>query len=186
MSTARITPAAAKQRILGGIRAECARQGIDDDTRRSLMARLAGVRSSKDLTLKDAKRVLMHLQSCSDAMPESCGRRSAPPGTPGEWKFVFAQPKEKQLLLKKIFRLAETIGGLQTPPVPVIPKAWVEGIIRQMRAIPAGSSAGPDKAVVVKLELCATGELATVVQAMAVYVKRHKVGGASSPPGEAK
>ncbi|MDR3352835.1 MAG: regulatory protein GemA [Zoogloeaceae bacterium] len=165
---ASITPAAARQKILAGIRAECAKQGIDDDTRRAMMRRIAGVGSSKDLTLKVAKQILWHLQQSSDAAPDKRkSRAEVPSGTPEEWKFVFSQPKEKQPLLKKIFRLAETIGGLQTPPVPVIPKAWVEGIVRQMRGIPAGGAAVP-------LELVSGAELATLVQAMAVYIARQK------------
>jgi hypothetical protein len=171
---ARITPAAALKRMLGGIRAECAKQGIDDDTRRALMARVAGVSSSKDLTLKDAKQVLWHLQKCSDGARPDAKKKAALRGTPEEWKFVFSQPPEKQPLLKKIYRLAETIGGLQSPPVPVIPKCWVEGVAGRMRGVGARRDASAK--VITRLEMCTGAELATLIQAMAVYVRRQESG----------
>jgi hypothetical protein len=167
---AHITPACALKRLKAGIRAECAKQGIDDATRRALMQSIAGVDSSTKLTLAEAKEVLWHLQKCSDRAKKPDARRRAEKGTPEEWRFVFSQPPERQPLLKKIYHLAEIAGSFQNPPVAVMPKHWVEGILAQMRGI--GGLA------VTRLEICAKEELVALVQALAAHVgRRQETGG---------
>lgn len=57
------------------IRAECNRQGIDDEARRAMMMRLAGVSSSKVLKADGARAILRHLKKTG-------GDRPGHPGAP--------------------------------------------------------------------------------------------------------
>lgn len=53
------------------IRAECTKQGIDDDARRAMMQRLAGVTSSTDLDADGARRVLdPYIERAEDLLGE--------------------------------------------------------------------------------------------------------------------
>lgn len=95
------------------IRAECTRQGIDDDGRRALMLSKADVRSSTDLDLRGAQRVLDHL------------RRTG--GKPvSEWAFVFRAPADRQPHLKKIYKQAQARNWT---------KGYVESIAEQMAKV---------------------------------------------------
>ncbi|MDR3322981.1 MAG: regulatory protein GemA [Zoogloeaceae bacterium] len=163
MSFQNIPPAKALARLRGGIRAECAKQGIDDDIRKAMLSRIAGVGSSKDLTLKDAHRVLDHLRQTGRGM----GKPAKDKKIGADWKFVFSVTPSRQPLLKKIYRLAETLGQAQTPPVPVASKAYVEGIAVQM----VGATT--------LLEFCDTDLLHTIVQALEVHIRRNKLRGAA-------
>lgn len=140
------------KKYLSGIRAECAKQGIDDDSRRTLMMRLAGVSSSTQLNLTGAKAVLDHLR-----------KTGGPVRSRGEWFFTFRMPKPNQVFLKKIYRLAERIGKAQQPPVKVMPKKYIEGIATQM----TGATA--------PLEFCDCDRLHKIVQALEVYVRRNNI-----------
>lgn len=86
---------------LRAIRAECTRQGIDDDARRELMLRLAGVDSSTRLTADGARTILDHLKGKSGAAPRP---------RDGEWGWVNEQPDAKRRLLWKIRRMCIELG----------------------------------------------------------------------------
>lgn len=131
------------------IHAACRAMGIDDDTRRALQRQLTGKDSLSDMLLGEVIRVLDHLNA----------RKAKAPAH--EWSFVFRLTPDRQLHARKIYRLAQKIGALQTPPVAVATKAYIEGIASQMR--------GCDT----KLEFCDPEQLHKIVQALEVYAKRH-------------
>lgn len=131
------------------IHAACRAKGLDDDARRDLQQALTGKASLSDMSFAEVSRVLDHLN------------KGAAPAAGGEWRFVFQLIPERRPYGKKIFRLAERVGALQSPPVPVASKAYIEGITRQMR--------GADQ----PLEFCDVEQLRKVVQALEVFVKRH-------------
>jgi phage gp16-like protein len=144
------TAIAARRRA---IFAECRTAGLDDDARRYLVAQLTGRKSLADCTPGELSQVLDHLKRRN-------GTHRAQRAS-NEWSFVFAAAPERQALLKKIYRLAQRIGALQAPPVPVMPKHYIEGVTAQMRGTTA------------PLEFCDPGQLTKVVQALAVHVERH-------------
>lgn len=129
------------------IHAACRANGIDQETRHQLQLTLTGKASLSEMDYSQVTRVLDHINQR---------------GQPGaEWRFVFRLTPDRQRYARKIYRLAERVGALQTPPVPVASKAYIEGITRQMR--------GADQ----PLEFCDAEQLHKVVQALEVYVKRH-------------
>lgn len=129
------------------IHAACRANGIDDDTRRHIQLTLTGKTSLSDMDFCQVTQVLDHVNQR---------------GKPGEeWRFVFRLTPDRQRYARKIYRLAERVGALQTPPVPVASKAYIEGITCQMRGC-----AQP-------LEFCDAEQLHKVVQALEVFVKRH-------------
>lgn len=138
-----MTPSQLLAKTKAGIRAECAKQGIDDHARKALMMRLAGVASSTALNLKGALAVMDHLRK-----------------TPNEWAFVFRMSADRQTYLRKIYKQAQKLGALQTPPVPVMPKSYMEGIAARM----AGATQ--------PLEFCDPERLHKIVQALEVHMKR--------------
>lgn len=129
------------------VHAACRAAGIDADARRDLQLAVTGKASLGDMTLGEVSQVLDRLN----------GRGSAA----DEWKFVFRLAAERQSYGKKIYRLAQRVGALQTPPAEIASKAYIEGITRQMR--------GTDQ----PLEFCGCDQLHKVVQALEVYLKRH-------------
>jgi hypothetical protein len=130
---------------------------IDDDAYRALLLRVAGVTSSTELsTSAEAEAVL-------EALARLGARRV------GEWSFVFRMPVDRQTYYKKIYRCAQKIGAKQTPPVPVMPKAWVEGIARQAAGLNAGGAS-----VVKPLEMCAGDELHVIIQILESWAKKIK------------
>jgi hypothetical protein len=145
--------AASLPRIRAAIRAECAKHGIDDDTRRGLMQRLAGVTSSTQLDLRGALAVLDHLRGA--AGKHGRARRN------DEWAFVFSTTPARQKYLRKIYKLAERVGPLMTPPCALAPKYYIEGIARQM--------AGCDTV----LEFCDESRLTQIIAALDVFLRRH-------------
>lgn len=130
--------------------AACGKKGlnISADERHDIQMQVIGKASLSDMTLTELGRLHDHLNQ--RARPQS-----------NEWAFVFRLNEARQPTAKKIFRLAERVGKLQTPPVAVASKAYIEGITRQMR--------GCDQ----PLEFCDPGQLHKIVQALEVYVKRH-------------
>ncbi|MER2539334.1 MAG: regulatory protein GemA [Azonexus sp.] len=132
------------------IHAACKAQGIDDETRRAMQLQLTGKASSKDMSLSEINAVVDHLNR---------SRRK----TTNEWAFTFDLTPARRLYGQKIYRLAERVGKLMNPPVPVASKAYVEGIAKQM----AGATQ--------PLEFCDPERLHKIVQALEIYVKRHGV-----------
>lgn len=149
------------------IRAECNRQGIDDATRREIMAAKAGVLSQKDLDIAGAKAVLDHLRAASNVKPN-------------EWSFVDKAPQQKRQRLRYIIVLVGKLGiqrGSQ--------KRYVEGIAENMdgtiREFKAGKLTGERPTAVRRpLELCSADELGRIVNALEIHVKRRSGGKADS------
>lgn len=83
------------------IRAECTKQGIDDDARRAMMQRLAGVTSSTELDADGARKVLDHLhQSAGKAANEARN----------EWAWVNTAAPDRRRFLWKIRRVCINLG----------------------------------------------------------------------------
>jgi phage gp16-like protein len=139
-----------KQSRIKAINTACGKLGIGRDERHALQLQVVGKASLTEMALPELDDVLSHLNRI--------GKGSKPED---EWKFVFRLALERQRYAKKIYRLAERIGALQTPRVGVMSKAYVEGIARQMR--------GCDQ----PLEFCDCEQLHKIVQALEVFVKRH-------------
>ena len=138
--------------------------GLDEATYRLLLKRVAGVTSSRDLLTQDA----------ADAVLAELHRLGAPVSSPrprvkNEWAFVFVLTGERKKLGQKIYRCAEKIGAAQTPPVKVMPKAWVEGIARQAAGLNVPEAAGK---VVKPLETCAADELMTIIKILESWAKK--------------
>lgn len=136
-----------KQSRIRAVHAACRAQGIDDDTRKAIQLQVTGKASLKDMSALDLSDLLNHLN------------RRAKAGN--EWSFTFRLTPDRRAFAKKIYRLAERLGALQTPPVAVASKAYVEGIASQMR--------GCDT----RLEFCDADQLHKIVQALEVHLKRH-------------
>lgn len=139
-----------KQGRIKAINAACGKLGINRDERHGLQLQITGVQSLTAMSLPQLDDVLSHLNRIA---------KGAQPGD--EWKFVFRLSLERQVYAKKIYRLAEKIGAMQQPAVPVMSKAYIEGVSRQMR--------GCDQ----PLEFCDAEQLLTIVKALEVFVKRH-------------
>lgn len=139
-----------KQSRIKAINAACGKLGISREERHVLQLQITGRQSLTEMPLPELDDVLSHLNRIG---------KGAKPGD--EWKFVFRLPLERQSYAKKIYRLAEKIGAMQTPPVGVMSKEYIEGISRQMR--------GCDQ----PLEFCDCAQLHKIVQALEVFVKRH-------------
>ncbi|MBI2278165.1 MAG: regulatory protein GemA [Dechloromonas sp.] len=139
-----------KQGRIKAINAACGKLKIGTEERHALQLQITGKQSLTEMALPELDDVLSHLNLIA---------RGAQPGD--EWKFVFKLVPSRQTYGKKIFRLAEKIGAMQQPPVPVMSKAYIEGIARQMR--------GCDQ----PLEFCEVDQLLKIIQALEVFVKRH-------------
>ncbi len=129
------------------VHAACRAQGIDDDARRALQRQLTGKDSLNSMSPPEISQVLDHLN------------RGRP--DPGEWLFVFKMPQDRQRHAKKIYRLAQRVGAVMNPPVPVASRAYVEGIVKQMNG-----------GVMQPLPFCDAEALHKVVQALETYLKR--------------
>ena len=149
-----------KQARIKAINAACGKLKIGKEERHALQLQITGKTSLTEMALPELDDVLSHLNRIA---------RGTDPAD--EWKFVFRLVSSRQTHAKKIYRLAERIGKLQTPPVGVMSKAYIEGIARQMR--------GCDQ----PLEFCDPEQLHKIVQALEIYVKRH--GAASTGSGQA-
>jgi len=131
------------------IHAACRAAGIDEETRRALQVQLTGKASLSDMHIGEVTRVLDHINQRTD------GSR--------EWRFVFGLAADRQPHARKIYRLAERVGQLMNPPVPVASKAYIEGLATQMRGCET------------LLEFCDATQLHKIVQALEIHVKRHGV-----------
>jgi phage gp16-like protein len=136
-----------KQSRIRAVHAACRAQGIDDETRKAIQLQVVGKASLKDMSALDLSDVLNHLN------------RRAKEGN--EWSFTFRLAPDRRAHAKKIYRLAERLGALQQPAVPVASKAYVEGLASQMRGCET------------RLEFCDADQLHKIVQALEVYLKRH-------------
>lgn len=139
-----------KQSRIKAINAACGKLKIGREERHTLQREITGKASLTEMTLPELNDVLSHLNRIA---------RGAQPGD--EWKFVFRMSVERQSYGRKIYRLAERLGALQQPPLPVASKAYVEGIARQMRGCEQ------------PLEFCDCEQLHRILQALEVYLKRH-------------
>lgn len=137
-----------KQSRIKAINAACGKLGIGRDERRMLQLQITGKKSLTEMALPELDDVLSHLNRVST-------------GKENEWSFVFRLAQERQRYAKKIYRLAEKMGAMQSPPVGAMSKAYIEGIARQMR--------GCDQ----PLEFCDVTQLHTIIQALEVFIKRH-------------
>lgn len=145
-----------KAGLVRTVHAICGKKGLGltDDERRAIQLAVTGLASISDMTLPQLDDLVRHLRKIQNAS-------KAVGGAKDEWRFVFSLVPERQALGRKIYRLAERIGAMQTPPVAVISKAYVEGVTQQMR--------GTEQ----PLEFCDPAQLRKVVQALEVYLKRH-------------
>lgn len=139
------------------IRAECAQQGIDDDTRRAIMLDKAGVASSTELDSRGATKVLDHLRRTGGQKSAPATRRA------NEWDWANRAPAERRNKIWKIRRLCIEAGIVEGKQI-----AYAEGIALQMSG--AAASAGP---VAKPLPMCDAGELQRIVQALTVSARRH-------------
>lgn len=141
--------------------AECRTAGLDDDSRRWLVESLTGCKSLADCTLTQLGTVLDHLKKRNGT-----ATRKAVAENP--WGFVFRAAPARQPHLKKIYRLAERVGAIMQPPVPVAPPHYVEGIVTQARGLrPSAPNAR------VSLALCDVSQLHLIVQILETYLRRH-------------
>lgn len=83
------------------IRAECTKQGIDDDARRAMMQRLAGVTSSTALDADGARKVLDHLRQAGGQAANQARN---------EWAWVNQAAVDKRPVLWKIRRITINLG----------------------------------------------------------------------------
>lgn len=143
--------------MLRAIRAECAKQGIDDDTRRALMQEKSGVSSQRDLDLTGAIAVLDHLRrSGGSAAPVAINAN--------EWAWVNKlADKAKSRRLWKIRRLCIEAGIEEGNQI-----AYAEGIALQMSG--AAASAGP---VSTPLRMCDADTLLRIIKALAEHLRRN-------------
>lgn len=160
-----------KQKLIRLIHVAKRDLAMDDDAYRALLQRVGGAESSKDMSIVGLEKVIFNMKRLGFRL--KVGRDSSRQQTTGDglkpvlqnpWGFVFNAAPERQPLLKKIYRLAETIGAFQDPKINVMPPHYVEGIVRQINGLP--------KAVIVTLAFTDADVLRKVVQTMTVYIRR--------------
>jgi len=160
-----------RQARIKAINAACGKLGIGADERHALQRQIAGKASLTEMTLAELDAVLSHVNriaapsSTATPLPRPLSREGRGEATP-EWRFVFRLAADRQPAAKKIYRLAERVGALLDPPVPVASKAYIEGIAKQMRGCQQ------------PLEFCDAAQLHQIVQALEVFCKRHEPTGA--------
>ncbi len=146
----------ARRARIKAIKAMTGKRGLalDDDTYRTMIGTaVPGKRSAADCSVAELEQIIQHLKRLQDG-----------PTDPREsWRFVFSCKPERQIHLRKIYRLAERAGATLTPPVPIAYKAWVEGTARQMIQCDTA------------LEFCGPDLLHKIVQALEIHCKRHGV-----------
>jgi phage gp16-like protein len=149
------------------IHALCGRKNLNlpDDERRALQVQLTGKTSTKDMTVSELGAVIDHLNKLGQ--PASLVEKPRKSGN--EWSFVFKLPADRQVLAKKLYRLAERIGAMQSPPLPIVSPAYMSGTARQMMGYGKPEFAN----VVVRVELSEAAILHKMVQAMESHLKRH-------------
>lgn len=139
----------------------CGRKGLNltAEQRHEIQQDVTGTASMSNMSISQLEDLIAHLRRLQQLKTPEAAITSG--GDPKEWRFVFRLAKERQIYGQKIYRLAQRIGKLQEPPVPVMSKAYIEGITKQMR--------GTDQ----PLEFCDCVQLLRVIQALEVFVKRH-------------
>ena len=155
--------AATRNNDLALIHIAKAQLGIPDDQYRDMLFTIGRVRSSKDLDPAGRQRLIDHFKKCGWSMRPKAGGKA-----PSEWAFVFRLTQSCQPLGKKLFRLAQRIGALQSPPLPVMPRAWAEAILAQMR----GQRAAGGAPVAAPLEMASFDELHDLVAALEIHRRR--------------
>jgi len=145
-------------RMLRAIRHKAGEQ-LDDDSYRAILQRCAGVTSSTQIR-SQAKADAVITEFRRLGLVRKVERKQ---NATGEWAFVFSCLPERQLHLRKIYRLAQQLGAAQQPPVAVMSKSYIEGIAAQMRGTTQ------------PLEFCDAEQLHTIVQALEVH--RRRIGG---------
>lgn len=143
--------------------------GMDDDQYRDLLFTIGRVRSAKDLDWAGRQRVIEHFKKCGFKPVAKAGKKRE---AGGEWAFVFRCAPERQVHLKKIYRLCQAIGAQQSPSVPVMPKAWAEGILKQMRGFNAAAYRPSE--IGNPLEMAGGADLQALVQALEMHRKRRE------------
>lgn len=138
----------------------CGKKGLNltTDQRREIQLDVIGEASLSDMSVPQLEDLIAHLRRLQRAGDQVA---QATPAGDDDWRFVFRMASERQRYGKKIFRLAQRAGKLLTPPVPVAPKHWVEGITAQMRGTTQ------------PLEFCDCPQLLKVIQALDIYLQRH-------------
>ena len=150
----------ARRARIKAIKAIAGKKGLalDDDAYRAMIgAVVPGKRSAGDCNVQQLEAVLEHLKRLQAGAP---AQRVNPRDS---WEFVFRCTPERQLYLRRIYRLAERVGGTLAPPAPIASKAYVEGVARQMIQCDTA------------LEFCGPELLHKIVQALEVYCRRHEV-----------
>lgn len=139
----------------------CGRKGLNLTAaqRHEIQQDVIGVGSMSEMTVSQLEDLIAHLRRLQEVSASTAP--AAKSGNTSEWRFVFRMAQERQIYGQKIYRLAQRMGKLQDPPVPVVSKAYIEGITEQMRG------------TVQPLEFCDCPQLLKVIQALEVYVKRH-------------
>lgn len=144
---------ATRNQLLARIHCIRKERGWSEDEYRDILEARTGKRSAGDLGGAELARLVAALGG-----PTKPGKARAP----HEWSWVDDAPVSKRPLLRKAIVL---VGGAGIPRGGQV--AYVEGIARQMAAIPGG---GP---VEKPLRMCDEGELWRIVAALAKHVRRH-------------
>lgn len=132
---------------------------MDDGTYRAMIGAVCpGKRSATELNVAQLDKVLAHIKRLSS--PANSANAANPADA---WRFVFGLVPDRQAHARKIFRLAERVGQTLTPPVPVAPKRYIEGLAAQMLQCETA------------LEFCGPELLHKIVQALEIHCKRHGV-----------
>lgn len=125
---------------------------MDDDAYRAMIGTVCpGKRSATELSVAQLDKVLAHIKRLASGHPAD------------EWRFVFGLVPARQAHARKIFRLAERVGQTLTPPAPVAPKRYIEGLAAQMIQCETA------------LEFCDASLLHKIVQALEIHCRRHGV-----------
>ena len=157
-----------RQHLIKSVHAAARLLALSQDDRHLMQQNLVGKASLTDMSDFEINKVLQHLN----------GMTKATKTVNAEWKFVFNLPEDRARSAKKIYKLCQNIGQLQSPPVPIMSKAWVIGIARQMKGL------HDQDGVIVSLELLSAAELQKIVQALKIHEKRlesARKGGANEP-----
>lgn len=151
------------------IHARARELGLDEPSRREAIAAATGqrCRSTTELDLGQAGRVLAHLDKIAAAQRRGGGQRPAAPGD--EWRALFHWAEDRRVLGRKIYRQAQRLGALQAPPVAVMSMAYIEGIAAQMGGANAEGVRGQ---VATPLGMCDAERLRAIVIALDLHIKR--------------
>lgn len=140
----------------------CGRKGLalSAEQRHEIQLDVTGKASMSEMSITQLEDLVAHLRRLQQLSAPAAADAPAT-GSPGEWRFVFRMAKERQIYGQKIYRLAQRVGTLQDPPVPVMSKAYIEGITEHMRGTKQ------------PLEFCDCPQLLKVIQALEMHIKRH-------------